>query len=226
MRQSSNDSSQDSWPTTDHNGLPATHNGKLLPLARACIEKYGNRQKFMETFNPDCQQLTTMSERKTYCGTAPALSVVRAAYGNGTAKSWLVIQIEDLSKFAGVRDKMNTRQLEQIAEVILSNWYYLKVTEFMLFINQFKAGRYGRFYGVVDAMAITEALQKFCAERRNIIARLDAEAKEMADSLEREQRAASGDCISREEWDELKWLWNMGYEPEQLCRERNNIQTQ
>lgn len=50
--------------------------------------------------------------------------------------------------------------------------------------------------------------------------------KEMADSLEREQRAASGDCISREEWEELKWLWNMGYEPEQLCRERNSKQTQ
>lgn len=187
-----------------------------LPLVDACLKRYGDAAHFLTVFNPDQQGLCTVDERRTYCGTAPVLSVVRAAYGRGTAKSWLCIQFNDLGEFAGVRDKMTTTQLNQLADVILNQWYYLKVTEIMLFLQQFKAGRYGRFYGAVDAMAITEALGKFCAERTTIIARLDSEERESARQREQQERAASGDCISREEWEELKWMWNMGYEPDRI----------
>lgn len=224
------------WPVAKPDGLtpetlPARTDGRRqrnlapglsrerLPLVDDCRRRYGDAAKFLEVFNPDAQALCTVDERRTYCGSAPALSVVRAAYGTPVAKSWLYVQLNDLGEFAGVRDKMSTRQLEQLAEVILNQWYYLRVTEFMLFLQQYKAGRYGRFYGAVDAMAITESLGKFCEERRNIVARLDAEDREAARQREQQERAASGDCISREEWEELKWLWNLGYEPWRIRQE-------
>lgn len=45
----------------------------------------------------------------------------------------------------------------------------------MLFFWWFKAGRYGRFYGAVDAMVITTALRQFLKDRRDNLARIENE---------------------------------------------------
>lgn len=41
----------------------------------------------------------------------------------------------------------------------------LKISEIMLFFFLFKGGRYGKFYGAVDPITITCALQEFMAKR-------------------------------------------------------------
>lgn len=51
------------------------------------------------------------------------------------------------------------------ANVIATEFYYLSVTELMLFFHRFKSGRYGRFYGSVDPLVITTSLRDFLYER-------------------------------------------------------------
>ena len=49
--------------------------------------------------------------------------------------------------------------------MIATEYYYLKVSELMLFFHRFKTGRYGRFYGSVDPLVITTSLRDFVRER-------------------------------------------------------------
>lgn len=42
----------------------------------------------------------------------------------------------------------------------------------MLFLNRFKAGRYGRFYGTTDPLVVTTALPEYCKERTAAMSRI------------------------------------------------------
>ena len=84
----------------------------------------------------------------------------------------------NLSEYCGCRDKLEGKPLEECAFVIATEYYYLKVSELMLFFHRFKTGSYGRFYGSVDALVITTSLREFIRERGVAIERHDQEVRE------------------------------------------------
>ena len=88
------------------------------------------------------------------------------AYGENITETWLEIQLRDLSEFAGCKDKLSIQQIEQIAKVIILEFSFMKATELMHFFILFKSGKFGKFYGSVDGLVITEALQEFREMRR------------------------------------------------------------
>lgn len=175
------------------------------------VERYGSSENFMTLFNPDMQYKYCKNIERCYMGTAPTLAMVRQAYGETVAELWLEVQLKDLSEFAGCKDKLSVHQIEQTAKVIILNFYFLKVTEMMHFFILFKGGKFGKFYGAVDGLVITEALQDYCRLRRE---KLDMYIRER----ERKERAIreaehARNAMTYEEWQELQWLFNMGYEP-------------
>ena len=90
-----------------------------------------------------------------------------AQLGDKTTVAWLAPQLFDLSEFCGCKDKISEFQIEQCAAIIANTYFYLKVTELMLFFYRFKQGRYGRFYGAVDPLVITTSLRDFIIERND-----------------------------------------------------------
>lgn len=110
-------------------------------------------------------------------GKYPTLAEVRRDYGTSVPTAWLIPQLQDLSWYCGVRDKLNARQLEECAFVIASDFSFLKVSELMLFFHRFKSGRYGKFYGSVDPLVICQALREFVRERNNAIDRIASEER-------------------------------------------------
>ena len=175
------------------------------------VERYGRKEDFLALFNPDMQYSYCKDIERCYMGTAPTLGMVRGAYGENVAETWLEVQLKDLSEFAGCKEKLSVQQIEQIAKVIMLNFYFLKVTEVMHFFILFKGGRFGRFYGAVDGLVVTEALQDFCRLRDGWMERLIRQ-HESAEQARREAEHAR-DAMTFEEWQELKWLFRMGYEP-------------
>ena len=103
--------------------------------------------------------------RLCFLGDAPVLSELNMAYGELTATMWLVPQLYDLSEYCGCKDKLQGKPLEECASVIATEFYYLKVSEIMLFLHWFKAGRFGKFYGSVDPLVITSSLRDFIKQR-------------------------------------------------------------
>lgn len=87
----------------------------------------------------------------------------------------------DLPEVAGIE--------EQIAE--LTNLI-------MLFFARFKEGKYGRFYGAVDPLIITNALNDFDHERIAFIDKYE--------QTQRANRPPKEGCITREEFDKLEFV--------------------
>lgn len=125
-------------------------------------------------------------------GKAPSIVTVKEAFGKGTAQSWLAFQLRDLSEFSGAKEKLGISQIDDITEVIMSQFAYLKVTELMHFFLLFKSGKFGKFYGAVDGLAIMEALREFIQERNEMVTRWNNE--------EEARRKAEEEAEQKREW--------------------------
>lgn len=140
----------------------------------------------MTTYNPSTQlEVVRAGDEVCHFGEFPTLGMVRRAYGEEAAAMWLVPQLYNLSEYCGCKEKLQGVPLEECAGVIATEFYYLKVSELMLFFHRFKAGKYGRFYGSVDPLVITTALRSFLRER---IYAIDRRAHEERQRKEDEQR--------------------------------------
>lgn len=136
--------------------------------------------------------------QECFFGDYPTLAQIKVCYGDNAPKMWLIPQLYNLSEYCGVKDKLQGTALEETAFVIAAEYYYLKVTELMLFFHRFKCGRYGRFYGNVDPLVITTSIREFILERNFEI-----------DNHEQAQRKLQYDeelkyAITREEYDKMK----------------------
>lgn len=161
------------------------------------IEKYGERDNFLLVFNPSKQYDYCKDVTRCHFGAAPTLATLNNVYGSNTASMWLIPQLFNLSEYCGCKDKLTDFQLEELANVIAMNFYYLKVTELMLFFIRFKSGRYGRFYGNIDPLVITTSLNDFIKERNDAISE-----REKIDSMKRIEKLSEG-AVSYEQYKEM-----------------------
>lgn len=144
--------------------------------------------QFCKQYTPNYQK--QICDKPDYCFFAefPTLAKVRAVLGNNAPVAWLVPQLLDLSEFCGCKDKLTTRQMEQLASIMANEFYWLKISELMLFFYKFKAGCYGKFYGAVDPMTIMCTLREFVREERNAAyARREDTERERRDAEDRER---------------------------------------
>lgn len=133
---------------------------------KAIQATYGlTARDFLTHINPSLQTRLCNDEERCYFGTFPSLGQLNEVYGKNTAKAWIIPELVDLSEYCGAREKITANQLSQCADIIACDYYYLKVSEMLLFFARFKRCRYGRFYGKIDPLIITEALREFCRER-------------------------------------------------------------
>jgi len=146
-------------------------------------ERYGDAARFLATFTPELQSYAAREWERAYTGVAPTLETVVAGYGEPTALAWLCTQLESVNLFAGVKEKLSVARQKELAGLILVEYRHLKVSEALLFLHRLKCGRYGRFYGSVDALFITSALLQFMTERRSDLSRI-------AERREKEQQTA------------------------------------
>lgn len=160
-------------------------------------------------FNPSQQVLFARHKEKCLMGQCPTLVDIRRIWGNQCSETWIEIQLRDLAEYSGAREKPNILQLEEAARMICEEFYYLKLSELMLFFARYKTGHYGKFYGSVDLMAITEALQEFKLWRFDEINRIE---ERQATEKRMNTPMHDPESLTYDEWQELKWLFNMGYE--------------
>ena len=116
------------------------------------IAKFGDLGSFVKKFNPSYQREICEKKDECFFGNYPTLAELKAAYGTNAPMIWLVPQLYHLSEYCGCKDKLTEKQLEECAYIIASEYYYLKVSELMLWLHRFKAGKYGRFFNRYSAL--------------------------------------------------------------------------
>ena len=170
-------------------------------------KKHGDSESFLKTFNPSNQTtFINLSLERCFIGNAPSLTRVKFAYDEETAIHWLEVQLVDLALTCGIPEKPTIEQATEISRSIIANFGFLKVTELMVFFSRFKGGRYGKFYGCIDLIVVTDALNTFLSERIEIINKFErAQQKREA---EEKKRKADENAISKNEWEEIKHYFN------------------
>lgn len=163
------------------------------------INRYGDKNHFLAIFNPDLQAKACKFPDRCFFSDAPTLAEINITYGDTMATMWLIPQLYDLSEYCGCKDKLQGKPLEQCASVIAGEFFYLKVSELMLFFHRFKTGRYGRFYGAVDPLVITTSLRDFIRERNDAYAIHEQEVRKAREKEERRGKV----LMSYEEYKEL-----------------------
>lgn len=153
----------------------------------------------MDTYNPDSQRIICASPKLCFFGDFPTIATISNAYGVKTSVAWMIPQLLDLSEFCGCKEKLQGKPLEECAWLIAQNYFYLKISELMLFFSRFKQGKYGHFYGSVDPMLIMSSLQDFLRERNDAIFDMESEK-----NLKHEQEARKNSMTRKEylEWKE------------------------
>lgn len=159
---------------------------------RALLTKYPDPAQFIMDYNPDLQ-FKIVKCKASHSDLAmnlsiPTLGLLASTYGDETPVEWLKIQFGTLNDFAEVSAKMGNDQLQELAEIFISEYYYINAAEICFFIARFKSGKYGRFYGAIDPMKITSAMLDYIKERRIDIERYEREQYRVQREREIEER--------------------------------------
>ena len=110
--------------------------------------------------NPATVTAMAAVPERCYFGDYPTLSETAAVYGRKTAVQWLSAQLTAASAFCGARN-MTAGQIDTLAQMIHSEYCWLRITEVMLFLYKWMTGKYGEQYGSVDPQSIMRALATF-----------------------------------------------------------------
>lgn len=116
---------------------------------------------------------------RIYYGPSPTLYALSEAYSIEVAESWIEILLQRLSEFIGVKEKLNETNRSIMASLILGQFGYLKMSEFLYFIGRIMAGSYTRFYGEVNAQTIMFHFHEFLKDRNADIAHIEDERRQM-----------------------------------------------
>lgn len=161
------------------------------------MKQKDDRVKFLTAYSPDLQMKICEDRDLCFFGEFPELATINREYGKGTAIAWLIPQIANLSEFCGCNNKITDMQIKECATIIAQKYFYLKVSELMLFFYDFKAAKYGKFYGNIDPMVITGSLRDFVKDRNIAIEHHESEKLASAPQTE---------GVSYEEYCELRHI--------------------
>lgn len=201
----------------DRNAMPSSPpTSALRSRSHEVLARFGDADRFKRLFDPIGQARLCRHVDRIFTGSAPSLVRIADAYGAAEAEALVMLYVKDLSEYTGVKDKITPGQMHETAAVIISEYGYLTIAEIMYFFYLFKAGRFGKFYGVVDGLVITNAIQDFLDVRNEELDRI--ERKKRKEAQAREEERMRKECLPYEEYTELKWLFNMGYEPKYITK--------
>lgn len=91
---------------------------------------------------------------------------------------------------------------------------YVGVPGNKMFFQNFKKGQYGTFYGRFDPMVVTRSLRQFKRDREALLKKYEDKRRQR--ERQRQWEESQQNSLTYDEWQELKWLFNMGYERKDL----------
>ena len=114
----------------------------------------------------------------------PTIGDVRREYGYQMAFRWLFIHITDAASKVSAQQRPGKSQIDGIAVQMMEQYFYLKLTEIMLFFDMFKRGVLGDVYNAFDSRSVFRAMKTFNVLRGDVIK--SSEEKEHMEELRRD----------------------------------------
>ena len=108
--------------------------------------------------------MQTILQRKT----SPALSELKKNRGERAAIEVLVALMDNCQAYFNLQQPMSAQQLITTAELIMEEYYYLRIDEFQLCFKSAMKGEYGPLYNRIDGQVFFEWIKKFMITRQSI----------------------------------------------------------
>lgn len=109
-----------------------------------------------------------------------SLAAIRKKVGKKISLNIIKIWIIKLNDFLNISRKMTPPQIEETADMIYDEFYYLKVSDIALLMKRIKTGHYGQFYESIDGMKLMDMFFEYAQERVNgIISNNEREEREL-----------------------------------------------
>jgi hypothetical protein len=104
--------------------------------------------------------------------TSPALSEIKRHKGEQAAFSVLITLMDECQQYFNLQQPMAPQQLMLTAELIMEEYYYLRVDEFKVCFRMAMKGEFGPVYNRIDGQIFFEWIRKFFSKRDAVTARM------------------------------------------------------
>jgi hypothetical protein len=107
--------------------------------------------------------------------TSPALSELKKNKGEQTALGVLVAMMDECQQYFNLQQPMNAQQLMLTAELIMEEYYYLRIEELRMCFRMAMKGEFGPVYNRIDGQVFFEWIIKYMPKRQLITDRMKQE---------------------------------------------------
>lgn len=107
--------------------------------------------------------------------TSPALSELKKNKGEQTALGVLVALMDECQQYFNLQQPMNAQQLMLTAELIMEEYYYLRIEELRVCFRMAMKGEFGPVYNRIDGQVFFEWIMKYMPKRQLITDRMKQE---------------------------------------------------
>lgn len=131
---------------------------------------FETEQKFLTRFSIKNCYLTfknCVTIERCIRSDAPQLSSMFREYSRDFVVKYIQLWIIGLNDFLNIPKKMNRYQIEETAEMLYDNFYYLNLADLNLFFTQLKQGKY-EMYESLDGNKLMNWLSKYVDQRLEI----------------------------------------------------------
>lgn len=104
--------------------------------------------------------------------TSPALSELKKNKGEQTALGVLVALMDECQQYFNLQQPMNAQQLMLTAELIMEEYYYLRIEELRVCFRMAMKGEFGPVYNRIDGQVFFEWIMKYMPKRQLITDRM------------------------------------------------------
>jgi hypothetical protein len=131
-----------------------------------------NEKKEIATLNNSANSTEAALRQVLASKTSPALSEIKKQKGEQIALGVLVALMDECQQYFNLQQPMNPQQLMLTAELIMEEYYYLRVEEFRLCFRMAMKGEYGPVYNRIDGQIFFEWIRKYFSKRDAVTNRM------------------------------------------------------
>jgi len=129
--------------------------------------------------------------------TSPTLAEIRKNKNQQATVNIMVAMMDMCQQYFNLQQPMNAQQLALTAELMLEDYYYLRVDELQLCFRMAMKGEFGPVYNRIDGQVFFEWIRKFMTKRQAISERINLEKQSNNNIYEMFQHPQVVDAIQQ-----------------------------
>jgi len=129
--------------------------------------------------------------------TSPTLAEIRKNKNQQATVNIMVAMMDMCQQYFNLQQPMNAQQLALTAELMLEDYYYLRVDELQVCFRMAMKGEFGPVYNRIDGQVFFEWIRKFMTKRQAISERINLEKQSNNNIYEMFQHPQVVDAIQQ-----------------------------